>query len=66
MAEEKNLIFAEIEGSENEVPGIEIDFFPTIMLFQSENKSNPIIFKGERTIAQLAAFINQHIKYIFE
>ena len=57
MSEEKNLIFAEIEGSENEVDGIEIDFFPTVMLFQSENKANPIIFKGERTINQLTEFI---------
>jgi len=35
MSGYKNIIFVEVEGSENEIPGLEIDAFPTVIIYPS-------------------------------
>lgn len=49
---------AQMDHTANELEGIEIAGYPTIMLFPAGNKKEPIVFEsGARTLENLNAFI---------
>ena len=42
-------MFAEIDGTNNEVPGIKIRGYPTIIYYPSNKNRNHIYYEGHRT-----------------
>lgn len=46
-----------IDGSSNEIPGIEVSGFPTLFLFKKNKKDSGIKFEGKRTVEGLREFV---------
>jgi protein disulfide isomerase len=42
LKDRKNLVIAKVDSPENEIPDVEIEAYPTIMLFPAKDKKNPI------------------------
>jgi protein disulfide-isomerase A1 len=61
-----NLIIAKMDGTANEVDGLEIQGFPTIKFYPSGNKGSPIEFGGERDISGFKNFLSEHSKFYKE
>ena len=53
---------AKVDATANDVPD-EIQGFPTIKLFPAGGKSAPIEYQGDRTIEDLAKFIEENGKF---
>jgi hypothetical protein len=47
------LIIADIDGTQNEVEGLNIAYYPTIILFKKDVKDEPIIYNGDLRIDNL-------------
>lgn len=52
------VIIAKVDATANDIPD-EIDGFPTIKLFKAGDKSNPVTFKGGRTVEDLIEFVKE-------
>lgn len=52
------VVIAKVDATANDIPD-EIDGFPTIKLFKAGDKSNPITFKGGRTVEDLIEFVKE-------
>ena len=59
-SKDKEITFAKIDSSKNEIQDIKIDGFPTLKLFKSLNKS--IEYKGERKLTEIKKFIEESLK----
>lgn len=67
----EGIVIAELDITENEIPGIEITKIPTIFFYPANNKSNPIKYSGEKEYSGLLEFLfekctKEHIKYLKE
>lgn len=49
MAANKKLILAEWDSTVNDIPGANIQSFPTVKFFKGNDKANPIDYQGDRT-----------------
>jgi protein disulfide-isomerase A1 len=45
----KNIVIAKLDATGNDVPGVNVESFPTIKLFLNGKKSEPLDFAGDRT-----------------
>lgn len=54
------LTIAEIDAVHNEIEGLDIDGYPTILLFVGGNKEQPIEFSGERSVENFENFLSQN------
>jgi hypothetical protein len=50
----------QIDATENEVEGLQITSFPTIILFPISNKKNHIDFRGDQTYENLLKFLREY------
>nr|AFK38080.1 unknown [Lotus japonicus] len=57
-----NLKFAKIDGSANEHPQLQVNDYPTLLLYRADDKSNPIKLSTKSSLKELAASINKHLK----
>ncbi|XP_020207731.1 protein disulfide isomerase-like 1-6 [Cajanus cajan] len=57
-----NLIFARIDASANEHPKLEVNDYPTLLLFRANEKANPIKLSTKSSLKELAASINKYLK----
>lgn len=57
-----NLIFAKIDASANEHPKLQVNDFPTLLLYKANDKTNPIKLSTKSCLKELAASINKHVK----
>jgi protein disulfide-isomerase A1 len=55
----KNLVIAKIDGTENDTP-VSIEGFPTIYFFPANNKTDPVVYEGNRTPKDILKFIRKH------
>lgn len=53
------VLIANIEATENDV-NVEIEGFPTLILYPAGDKSNPVNYEGARDLEGLANFIKEH------
>jgi len=53
-----NVVIAKLDSTQNDVP-VDVKGFPTIILFPSGDKANPITFSGDRTEQALATWIRE-------
>jgi len=60
----QNLIFAKIDGTQNEIshPKVSVKGFPTLYLFPGLLKDHPIPFSGSRDIHTLISFVLDNVK----
>ncbi|XP_027344208.1 protein disulfide isomerase-like 1-6 isoform X1 [Abrus precatorius] len=56
------LIFARIDASTNEHPKLQVNDYPTLLLYRSNDKTNPIKLSTKSSLKELAASINKHLK----
>ncbi|XP_015933584.1 protein disulfide isomerase-like 1-6 [Arachis duranensis] len=57
-----NLIFARIDASANEHPKLQVNDYPTLLLYKADDKTNPIKLSTKSSLKELAASINKHLK----
>ena len=48
IAANPNILLAKVDSTENEVPGVNIDGFPTLKFFKKDKSAEPINFDGGR------------------
>ena len=54
-----NLMIAEVDATENDIPGISVRSFPTLKFFPSQSKHNPIDYSGDRNVDAMLKFIKE-------
>lgn len=57
---------AKMDGSLNEIQGLEYKSFPTMYLFKSNDKGKPILYEGERDVKAMTQFIMEHAAIPFQ
>ncbi|KAK7271915.1 hypothetical protein RJT34_28188 [Clitoria ternatea] len=57
-----NLIFARIDASANEHPKLQVDDYPTLLLYTANDKMDPIKLSTKSSLKELAASISKHLK----
>jgi protein disulfide-isomerase A1 len=62
----KQLKFARMDSTKNDVEGHSIESFPTIKFFPGNNKSNVIPYDGNRTAIDIATFIKEKASHPIE
>ena len=56
-----HIMIAKLNADKHEIPGVEIEGFPTIKLFKKGNKKNPIEYEGMgRSTAEIIKFLEEH------
>lgn len=62
-----SVVIAKMDGTENEVPDVEVQGFPTIMLFPAEKDAKAIDYnEPTRELKDLTKFIKKHAKVEYE
>ena len=57
----ENIIAGDFNEELNEVAGLEIDGYPTMILYpMGENKKNPIQYKGDRSLEHVKDWLYEH------
>ena len=57
LAINKNLVFGEIDITENDLIGIHFEEYPAIMLYPAKDKEHPIQYNGNKTIDDIISFL---------
>jgi protein disulfide-isomerase A1 len=60
--ESENIVIAKIDASNNDVPGVAIQGFPTIILFKA-NDNAQVSFEGDRTADGFLDFLSKNAVY---
>ncbi|CAN8259157.1 unnamed protein product [Cochlearia groenlandica] len=58
----ENLVFARIDASANEHPKLKADDYPTILLYKTGEKENPLKLSAKSNAKEMAVFINEELK----
>ena len=58
-AKSDNIVIAKIDSTENDVPGVQIEGFPTIILFKANDNAR-VEFKGDRTVDGFLNFLAEN------
>lgn len=59
LFEGKDVIVAEIDHTQNDVEGVEIQGYPTLVLFPADG-SEPVYYEEDRSLESMAEFIKEH------
>lgn len=60
LAGNEKYLFVRIDPSENDIPGINIEGFPTFRFYHAERKDSPMEFQGERNKEGFFKFLMAH------
>ncbi|KAJ5078428.1 protein disulfide isomerase [Anaeramoeba ignava] len=67
LAEVETLTIAEIEGAKNDVgDNVDLQGFPTVLMFPADNKENPIVYSGDRSFEDMLKFVQENVHFKFE
>jgi len=55
----KTVVIAKMDATANDVLGVNIQGFPTVMLFRAGNKDEPVDYQGDRDVESFVAFIQE-------
>jgi protein disulfide-isomerase A1 len=55
----KNLIIAKVDATENDTP-VQIEGFPTLLFFPSNNKDKPLTYDASRTLPSLVKYLKEN------
>jgi len=53
-----DVVIAKVDATANDVP-VEIQGFPTLLLYRTTDKSNPVSYEGERTVEAMASWLQE-------
>lgn len=60
FASNEKVVIAKLDATLNDVPGVDIQGFPTIFFYPANAKANPIQYRGDRTAEAMAEFIEEN------
>jgi protein disulfide-isomerase A1 len=65
LAGKERIVVGKMDATANEVdvPGVDIQSFPTLIFFPAGEKGTPITYEGEREIDNLMQFIDENAKF---
>ena len=63
MKKNENLKLVQIDSTKNEIPGIQIQGYPTLMLYRANDKKNPITYNGPRTLEEMEKFLKEQSSF---
>lgn len=63
LAENPNIVIAKCDATANEVPGVEIQSFPTLKFWKNGQKQQPIPFEGDRDLEGILKFLEEHTSH---
>ena len=58
-----NVLIVKVDSTENEVPGLDVQSFPTVKFWRRDKSQQPIDFNGERTADGIVQWIKEHTEY---
>lgn len=61
-SDEAKVRIAKLDHTANDVPGLQLEGYPTMILYPAGDKKNPIRFEGERTFEGISEFIRDNGK----
>lgn len=62
-----SVVIAKMDGTENEVPDLEVQGYPTLLFFPAEKNAEAIAYdEGGRELKDLTKFIKKHAKVSYE
>jgi protein disulfide-isomerase A1 len=61
LAGHNDILIAKMDATGNEHPSLNIKGFPTIKFYKKGDKSNPVDYNGERTVAGFIAFLEKEV-----
>ncbi|AQZ18915.1 PDI1 (YCL043C) and EUG1 (YDR518W) [Zygosaccharomyces parabailii] len=56
----KSVVIGDIDATENDVPGVPLEGYPTVFLYPAGKNAEPVLFDQPRTLESLLAFIQKH------
>jgi protein disulfide-isomerase A1 len=59
------IVIAKMDATQNDAPGVDIQGFPTIMLFKA-NDNSIVKFGGDRTVEGFVSFLKENAVYASE
>lgn len=59
---QNELVFAQMDGTLNDVPGLDFKYFPSVYLYFGNGKSTPVEFLEERNAIELTRFLSKELK----
>jgi len=60
LASHKDVIIAKIDGTANEVEGVDVQSYPTLKFFPKGADKTAVDYDGARDLAALTAFVHEH------
>lgn len=63
LAHNPNIVLADFDGTLNEVEGLEIKGYPTILWYGKDKNAEPITFNGERETQGIIDWIKDHTQH---
>lgn len=63
LANNPNIILAKVDSTENEVPGVDIQGFPTLKFWGKDKSVEPIEYNGGRDADGLIQWLREHTEY---
>jgi len=61
----KTLVIGKFDATQNDVTGLFFSGYPTLMLFPSGKKDEPVTYHGERSTEKILEFIASHCTHKF-
>jgi protein disulfide-isomerase A1 len=61
----ESVIIAKVDSTANDIDGVDVQGFPTIMFFPANNKDEPLKYEGDRDLKGFRKYLkkNAHIKF---
>ncbi|KAH9201242.1 protein disulfide-isomerase [Zygosaccharomyces rouxii] len=56
----KSFVIGDIDATENDVPGVDLEGYPTIILYPAGKNSKPVVFEQERSVESFLAFLKKN------
>jgi protein disulfide-isomerase A1 len=54
------ILLVKVDATENEIPGVQVQGFPTLKFYHADRKDTPVEFQGERTKEGIFKFLKEH------
>jgi len=61
LAANENVLLVKVDATENEIPGVSIQGFPTLKFYKKGDKQNPVDYSGERNKEGFMAFFKENL-----
>ena len=63
IASNPNIVLVKVDSTENEVPGVNIEGFPTLKFFRKDKSAEPYDFEGGRDVEGILSWLKDNTEY---